>query len=83
MVGMMLGEEVLEVDLEVVIEGLDMIMVVDTSVRWEGGQGMVKKGLMADTWVVEVDIKVVLQIGNRGVVVMVMLPTLCLLKERA
>jgi hypothetical protein len=39
-----------------------MIMVVDTSVRWEGGQGMVKKGLMADTWVVEVDIKVVLQV---------------------
>ena len=42
--------------------GLVMIMVLDTSVRWEGGQGMAKKGLTADTLVVEVDIKVVLQV---------------------
>jgi len=45
--------------------GLDMIMVVDMTVRWEVGQVMVKKGLMADTWVVEADIKVVLQVHTQ------------------
>ena len=40
--------------------GLDMITVVDMTVRWELGRVMVKKGLMADTWAVEVDIKAVL-----------------------
>lgn len=39
--------------------GLVMIMLVDMNVKWGVGLDMLKKGLMAGTWVALVDIKVV------------------------
>lgn len=72
---MMAEEEALEVDLDLVIEGLDMIMAVDMNVRWGAGLGILKTGLVDGTWVVVVDIKVVPLTGIQDVAITWKLPT--------
>lgn len=73
-----------EEDLALEIGGLATIMVVDMNVRWGVGLAMLKKDLMAGTWVaLLVDIKVVLRIGTLDEVVMVMRLTLVVPREKA
>lgn len=60
---MMEGEEVLEEDMGQGIEGLDMIILVDMSVRWELDPVILMKGLMVDIWADQVAIKIGIQVA--------------------
>jgi hypothetical protein len=70
---MMVAVVVLVVAMDHPIEDLGMTMVEDMTVKWVGGLVMVMKGLMVALWVA-------IRTGREDVEVMVMLPTVEILK---